>query len=210
MEIMDYGFHGDYKTNTQFWCYITDILHDGTLVVRSEGNNRVILESCFFNRQGNLRDHIHGFTERKTDGVISFCGTYSINGYLHTIGSGCTGAVDFYLKILADCKAEYERKNKAPTIFCHVPAFLTSYVTLVSIEDPAFFTGMGAFTVGVTYPIINGILVDENGECCADQITSVDDLNTRDKGVCTWEENPYESWNGYVFHDEVDKRDDAA
>jgi len=198
MKQFDYGYHGDQSRGTDFWCFVTDILMDDKLVVMTEDGERFLLNQEQFTRLGSLCDYVNSIRiNEESRGVgmgrviysrsYCFCTSFETS---YTAPDLLTG----YMQVLQYAH-EYAEQNK-PLLFHPSPAYLTTYVTLVN----AVPTFNGGFTAGHTYYIYRGCLLNEAGECYADKITSVAELNDWDVDACFWkEEKDFEERTSELF-----------
>lgn len=202
MKQFDFGYHGEPDLNTDFFCFVTDILVDGKLVVLSEEGERAIIGADQFTCKGNLKDYIASLTHESethaVGGKLYGFTTYAFETVFSTIHH-TTSLLNGYLQVLTEIHENL--LENAPLVFHPSPAFLSSYVTLVKCNKQP---ETAYFTVGHTYEIYRGCLLDENGECYADQISSVEQLNQWEDGDLLWrEEHDYEQRNKEVFEDTI-------
>lgn len=186
MKQFDYGYHGDESCGTDFWCFITDILVDDRLVVMTEDGERCIVDPDRFTRLGSLSAFIISSAvdeESVSTGMnrVITSKTYRFHLVNNTFVSG-PDLLSAYVRILQEVHAHTE--SAKPLVFHPSPAWYSGYVTLAKAV-PSF---NGGFTVGHTYFIYRGCLLNECGECYADRIESIAQLNEWDEDACVWEE----------------------
>ena len=183
MRQFDYGYHGSPERGTDFWCFVTDVLVDGMLVVMTMEGDRLLIASNVFHHMGSLNDYINCVESIKIGEEIAY---YAAETTLGTTYKAST-LLSLYSSILCDV-FEYAVSTRTLTVHPSPEEFITAYVTLYHISDYADLEGR--FTKGHTYLIYRGCLLDEYGECYADQIRSVDDLNHWENNKCFWLEEP--------------------
>ena len=187
MKRYDFGTYGDVSSGAGFYCFITDVLVDGKLVIMADDGGRSIIEEKDFKPIGTLDDYVRSIYHYKEGCVVNgkpvtydkifFETTFSAKNEVNSVLSG-------YYELLLEVVEKITDTIAALIVFHPTPDHLTTYVTLTKVND----LKDAKFTLGHTYQIYRGCLLDENGMCYADQIHSVDELNLWEEGDALWTE----------------------
>lgn len=188
MKRYDFGTYGDVSSGAGFYCFITDVLVDGKLVIMADDGGRSIIEEKDFKPIGTLDDYVHSIYHYKEECIVNGKSVTCNKIFFETVFSAkneVNSVLSGYYELLLEVVEKNSDTIAAFVVFHPSPDHLTTYVTLTELNVP---TNGIQFTLGHTYQIYRGCLLDENGACYADQIHSVDELNLWEEGDAHWVE----------------------